>query len=126
MESLTPLEQKAYDLILKHGDKGILQSELWKKLGIDSKEGSRITLRLLKKGYIQREPVIHAGRKTYRLLPLKKIKEEISVKGFIDVPCFSCTDYVRCSNGSYLNPACCPKLTLWLISESRKYRETQN
>ena len=120
MVTLTPLEQRAYELIKKYGDKGILQSELWKRLGLDSKEGSRITLRLLKKGFIQREPVIHAGRKTYKLIPLRKVEEEIRVDGFIDVPCFACTEHIRCSDGGYLNPATCPKLSLWLMYEANR------
>ena len=66
--SLTPLERKAYEIIRKSGKNGILQSELWRILGVDSREGSRIALRLLKKGLIEREPVVHNGKRTYRLM----------------------------------------------------------
>jgi len=121
--TLTPLEEKAYNLIKKAGNKGILQSELWRKLGINSKEGSRITLRLVKKGIVYREPVIHEGRRTYRLFIAKKLEEEIDISGFIDIPCFTCTEYVRCSEGGYLSPSTCPKLSLWLMDEARKVKE---
>lgn len=121
---LSPLEEKAYEIIRRAGDRGILQSELWKKLGLDSKMGSRLTLRLLKKGFIAREPVFHEGRKTYRITLTKKIEEEFSIEGFVDIPCFPCTEHLRCSNGGSLNPTTCPKLTRWLLSETARRRET--
>lgn len=120
---LTALEERAYEVIKRFGDRGVLQSELWKILGLDSKEGSRLTLRLLKKGYITREPVLHEGRKTYRITLTKKLEEEFSVEGFVEVPCFPCTEHLRCSNGGSLNPTTCPKLTSWLIREVEKLRE---
>jgi hypothetical protein len=36
------LEQKALKLVFDAGDKGILQSELWKELGVSSREGSKM------------------------------------------------------------------------------------
>jgi hypothetical protein len=36
------LEQKALKLVYDAGEKGILQSELWKELGVSSREGSRM------------------------------------------------------------------------------------
>lgn len=115
--TLTPLEKKAFDLIKKAGKKGILQSELWHILGIDSREGSRIALKLLKRGLIEREPVTHNGKRTYRLY-IKKTEDvtaKIKLNGIIEIPCFTCPLYTRCSEGGYINPATCDRLNEWII-----------
>jgi uncharacterized membrane protein len=44
------LEQKALQIIMNYGNEGLLQSELWRKLGASSREGSRIALKLEGKG----------------------------------------------------------------------------
>ncbi len=120
---MTPLEKKAYEIIVKAGDKGVLQSDLWKLLGVDSREGSRIAIRLAKKGFIHREPVIKDGRKTFRLLAKIKAPPPVKVDDVIDVPCFTCMDYNKCNAGSFLNPATCRKLTEWILEEvERKKR----
>ncbi|HID15303.1 MAG TPA: transcription factor TFIIIC, partial [Candidatus Atribacteria bacterium] len=62
---LSLMEKRAIEIIKKAGDNGVLQSDLWKILGTDSREGSRIAIRLEKKGIINREPTIHEGKKTY-------------------------------------------------------------
>lgn len=46
-------------LIKNNGKDGILQSNLWKKIGVTSREGSRIALKLLKQGLITRKRVLH-------------------------------------------------------------------
>jgi len=75
--TLTEMEKKALKLIIEAGDEGLLQQDLWKLLGIDSRDGSRIALRLAKKRLIYRELVSIKGRKTYRLTALvDKIPEE--------------------------------------------------
>ena len=75
--TLSELEKKALKLIIEAGDEGLLQQDLWKLLGIDSRDGSRIALRLAKKRLIYRELVSIKGRKTYRLTALvDKIPEE--------------------------------------------------
>ncbi len=128
--TLTPLERKAYDLIKKSGKKGILQNELWRRLGVDSREGSRIALKLVKRGLIEREPVVHNGKRTYRLF-LKKKEEllyKIKLDGVLDIPCFTCPHYTRCSSGGYINPATCDKLTEWIIRNvyGRRGEEKEN
>ncbi len=118
--SLTPLEKKAYEIIRKSGKNGILQSELWRRLGVDSREGSRIALRLVKKGLIEREPVIHNGKRTYRLMLKEEKGLEVDIDSVINIPCFICPDHLRCGEGSYLNPVTCPKLTRWILNEAKK------
>lgn len=49
------LEQKALQLIMNSGEEGLLQSELWRKMEASSREGSRISIKLEKKGLIYRE-----------------------------------------------------------------------
>ncbi|MFP3130714.1 MAG: MarR family transcriptional regulator, partial [Nitrososphaeria archaeon] len=51
-----------YKLVIESGDKGILQSELWKKLNLTSRDGSRIATRLEKRKLIKRERVLEDGR----------------------------------------------------------------
>jgi len=45
-------EQKILETIRNTRDKGIYQSELWKLISADSREGSRAILRLAKKGLL--------------------------------------------------------------------------
>ena len=117
---MTPLEKRAYELILSAGEKGILQSDLWRLLGIDSREGSRIALKLVKKGLIERESVVHNGRKTYRLIVKRAVLPKIDVDDVMDIPCFTCPMYNRCGGGSLLSPASCKLLTEWLLNEVRR------
>ena len=119
-KTLGELEKKAYELIKSQGEQGLLQSELWKKMNIDSREGSRITLQLLKKGLIVREPVVHNGRRTYKLYAVKRydIVIKINLDSVKDIPCFTCRYFNRCGIGNYYDPRTCPILTEWLIRQA--------
>lgn len=64
---LNLLDIKILRLLKDAGSKGILQSELWKRIGIDSKEISRIATRLEELGVICREKELLRSRWTYRL-----------------------------------------------------------
>ena len=46
MPKRNDLEQKALQFITNTGFEGVPQSELWRKLGASSREGSRIALKL--------------------------------------------------------------------------------
>jgi DNA-binding MarR family transcriptional regulator len=115
---LSEIEAKALEIIRSRGDEGIYQHELWKSLGLDSREGSRLALRLLKKGLIIREPTIHNGRRTYKLFIAKRGKEKaklaVRIGQAIEVPCFSCRNLERCHPGGFFDPANCPILRRWL------------
>ena len=67
------LEDKALALI-KSRTNGILQSELWKDLDIDSRKCSRVIARLEADGKIKRTWETVKGTRTYRIsyLPQKK------------------------------------------------------
>jgi len=117
---LSELESKALEVIKSRGEQGIYQHELWKLLGIDSREGSRLAIRLLKKGLIVREPVVHEGRRTYRLMLAKPVvaavKVEVNLDFAMTIPCFTCSNLERCHPGGFFDPANCPKLNQWLDS----------
>src|SRR5271157_878658 len=66
-------DEKALALILLKGSQGILQSDLWKTLGLTSRDASRIARRLERKKKIRRTRLLSAGKWTYRLVGLKSI-----------------------------------------------------
>lgn len=111
------LEHKALQYIMKTGDDGILQSELWQELGASSREGSRVALKLETKGLIKREKELYEGRWTYRLFPKRK---PASINSIIDCPCLTCGESVRCGGGGAVTPNTCEKLTDWLLNISTK------
>jgi len=98
------------------GEKGVIQSDLWKKLGWDGREGSRQIRRLEKKGFINRRRELHAGKWTYRISPIRKFS---SVDSIINIPCSGCDEDLsgKCPN-STLTPDNCQKLTKWLMNPS--------
>jgi len=126
-KSLEDLEAKALEIIKAHGDEGIYQHELWKTLGLDSREGSRLALRLLKKGLITREPTVHKGRRTYKLFIAKRSKQtvtvDIKIGSVIEVPCFSCKNLERCHSGGFFDPTTCPVLASWLASKIARLKQ---
>jgi len=111
------LEQKALRLIVNAGSKGMLQSKLWRKLSASSREGSRIAIKLEKKGLIRRERELYAGRWTFRLYPTR---QPISIDSIIDLPCFMCPEVSRCGPWSSVTPYDCEKLTEWILGYEKK------
>jgi hypothetical protein len=97
------------------GNEGLLQSELWRKLGASSREGSRIAIKLEDKGLIRREKELRHGRWTYRLYP-KRLPA--SINSILDCPCMMCPDNQRCDPSSAITPQVCEKLTEWLLRNS--------
>jgi hypothetical protein len=116
MSKRNDLEQKALQFIMNMGFDGILQSELWRKLGASSREGSRISLKLEDKKLIRREKELRNGRWTYRLYP-KRLPA--TMDSIADVPCLMCPDNPRCDPSSSMSPQNCDKLTEWLLSMSK-------
>ena len=47
MSHKNSLEQRALKIIFEAGEGGIMQSELWKKLGVSSREGQGSTFRFM-------------------------------------------------------------------------------
>jgi predicted transcriptional regulator len=105
------LEQKALKLVYDAGDKGILQSELWKELGVSSREGSRMAKKFEEKGKVVREKVLNDGRWTYKLFSKKEPVTLDSVKG---CPCLICDEVDKCFRGGTRDPVYCMALTAWV------------
>jgi DNA-binding Lrp family transcriptional regulator len=121
---LSDLEKQALELIRK--TEGILQSDLWKKMKLDSREGSRLVLRLVKKGLVRREQVTVNGRRTYKLFAVqerpRKVDLLIDVSTALKVPCMTCPFFHECRPNDFHNPASCPILDIWLQREIQKRR----
>ena len=64
---LSSAEQQAYETITTADE--VYQSELWKRLDISSRKGSRLARSLAKYGLIERTQSTHNGRTTYLLTP---------------------------------------------------------
>ena len=107
-------------LIMSMGNDGILQSELWKKMNADSREGSRTIIRLEKKGLIERKKELHEGRWTYRVFAKRKLS---TIDSILNVPCAACDLENRCSEASSVSPDKCLKLTEWLLNLEKKKQE---
>lgn len=117
MPKRNDLEQKALQFIMNTGYEGVLQSELWRKLGGSSREGSRIALKLERKGLIRREKELRKGRWTYRIYP-KRVPA--SIDSIADCPCLLCPYNPRCGSAGTITPQNCEKLTEWLLGVAEK------
>ncbi|MEM2341280.1 MAG: Lrp/AsnC family transcriptional regulator [Candidatus Bathyarchaeia archaeon] len=117
MPKQNDLEQKALDIIMRMGEKGILQSDLWREINATSREGSRISMRLESKGLIYRERELSRGRWTYRLYSKRQM---VSIDSIIDCPCISCEENSKCGAGGKLSPNHCEKLTQWILETDQK------
>jgi len=106
------LEYKALHFIVNTQSQGVLQADLWRKLGASSREGSRIALKLENKGLIRREKELCDGRWTYRLFPKRK---PASINSVIDCPCLMCPNDPRCSAWGAISPNGCERLTEWVL-----------
>lgn len=119
VKQLVKLESVALELI-RENNGSMLQNELWKKLNLDSREGSRLVLRLLKKGLIRREEVMVNGRKTYRLYIVedttrrKTLTLRVKLETAIEIPCFTCPILEECGHSDLSDPHSCQLLDSWL------------
>lgn len=114
MEETLDLTSRVYKLVLEHGKEGVLQSELWKELTLTSRDGSRLAIRLEKRGVIRREKVLDNGRWTYRLVPLRLPAQ---IKSIEQSPCIVCPDEEKCDHDGVVTPYICPKLGSWVFQE---------
>ena len=113
-----PMEYEIYELIRKQGKKGFLQSKLWKTLGMNSREGSRIALKLEENGLVRREREFSKGRWTYRLYIVENDSSMIHWNDLNGCPCFMCGDLSRCGLQHPISPAFCPLLDGWIVNIS--------
>ena len=95
----------------------MFQSELWKKLKLSSRDGSRLSLKLERMGTITREKLLENDRWTYKLI-LKKTP--ISTQSIENAPCLVCTVEQKCSLDGEISPKTCQLIEDWVIAEYKK------
>jgi len=121
---MSVIAAKAMELIKAAGEKGIVQSELWKKLGIDSKRGSRLVQHFLMENRITRRSVVVGGRKTFLILPVMRVVDIVKFEPMAEIPCFYCTDLEVC--GRYMvNPIDCLMINDWLDQAVKRWIATE-
>lgn len=111
---LLDLTSKVYKLVVEHGSDGVLQSELWKELDLTSRDGSRLAIRLERRGMIRREKVLDDGRWTYKLTPLRM---PVQIRSIEQVPCITCPYENKCSLTGVVSPLSCPWISEWVVKE---------
>lgn len=111
MEKLTT---RVCNIVAEHGDDGIFQSDLWKKLKLTSRDGSRLALKLERRNIIKREKVLENGRWTYKL---KIVKMPVSTETIEAAPCLICPVEQKCSLEGEVSPRTCPLIEQWVLTE---------
>jgi hypothetical protein len=105
------VEKKAIQLIIKAGEEGLFQTELWKLLDISGREASRIAKKFEEKGRVFREKVLNNGRWTFKIY---STKEYVTIDSIESCPCLICPDIDRCYMGGQKDPRICLDLTAWV------------
>ncbi len=119
MERLT---NKVCDIIIRSQTDGMLQNLLWKRLKISSRDGSRLALRMERRGIVIREKIIEKGRWTYKLI-LKKTP--ISTESIVNAPCLNCPVEQRCSIDGEVSPRTCSLIEDWVMIDMRRTKRTK-
>jgi hypothetical protein len=104
-------------LFLANYDDGIVQSELWKKFKLTSRDGSRLALKLERMGIISREKILENKRWTY---VLKIKKTPVSTDSIDNAPCLVCPVEQKCSLDGEVSPRTCQWIEEWTINELSK------
>ena len=102
------------EIIAGYENNGTLQSELWKKLKLSSRDGSRLALKLERMGMITREKILEKERWTYKLI-IKKIP--INTKSIEGSPCLTCPVEAKCSLDGEISPKTCKWIEDWVLIE---------
>src|SRR5438309_791068 len=102
------------NLVTKSGDEGIFQSDLWKKMKLTSRDGSRLALKLERQNMIKREKVLENGRWTYKL---KIAHAPVSTQSIEAAPCLICPVEQKCTLEGEISPRTCPLIEQWVITE---------
>ena len=105
---------KVCEIIAGYENDGTLQSQLWKKLKLSSRDGSRLALKLERMGMITREKILEKERWTYKLI-IKKIP--ISTKSIEGSPCLTCPVESKCSLDGEISPKTCQWIEDWVLVE---------
>ncbi len=116
-EELVDLTSRVYKLVVERGKDGVLQSEIWKAWGLPSRDGSRLAIRLERRGLIGRVKVLEEGRWTYKLTPLRFPTDMASIE---KAPCIVCQFEPKCSVDGEISPYVCPWIGPWSIEEMKR------
>ena len=119
MEKLT---NKVCDIVIKYETDGMLQSELWKKLKLSSRDGSRLALKLERLGIISREKILEKGRWTYKLI-IKKTP--VSTESIENAPCLTCPVEQKCSLEGEISPRSCQLIEDWVLVSITKSKKAK-
>lgn len=111
------IEERVLELVRRARD-GILQSQLWTELGINSRQGVRIVRTLLDEELVKRESIVTGDVRACWLrftgvieeyVPLTvpdSSKYELLIAGGVFVPCIGCIDECK--------PPKCIRLNKWI------------
>ena len=102
------------EIVATYGNNGIHQSDLWKKLKLTSRDGSRLALKLERMGLITREKILLKGRWTYKLII---IKSPIGTDSLSGAPCLVCPVESKCSLDGDISPKTCQFIEDWVLIE---------
>jgi B-block binding subunit of TFIIIC len=116
------LKTTVLDLVAKRGDDGIFQSELWKKLKLSSRDGSRLALKLERHNVIKREKILKDGRWTYKL---KIAHVPVSTQSIESAPCLICPVEQKCTLDGEVSPRTCPLIEQWVLTEFANVKKTK-
>lgn len=116
------LTTRVCNIVAERGDDGIFQSELWKKLKLTSRDGSRLALKLERRKIIKREKILENGRWTYKL---KISKIPISTQSIESAPCLICPVEQKCTLDGEISPRTCPLIEQWVITEFSNIKKTK-
>jgi len=119
MEKLTT---RVCNIVAEHGDNGILQSDLWKKLKLTSRDGSRLALKLERRSIIKREKILENGRWTYKL---KIAKMPVGTQTIEAAPCLICPVEQKCTIDGEVSPRTCPLIEQWVLTEFTNIKKSK-
>ena len=110
------LSNKVCEIVAVYETEGMFQSELWKKLKLSSRDGSRLALKLERMGMISREKILENGRWTYKLIIKRTPVSTSSLEG---APCLICPVEAQCSIDGEISPKTCQYIEDWVRIESK-------
>ncbi len=116
------LINKVSEIVATFELEGMMQSALWKKLKLSSRDGSRLALKLERRGIITREKMLEKGRWTYKLI-IKKTP--VSTQSIENAPCLVCPVEQKCSVDSEISPRTCQFIEDWVLAEIKKPKKAK-
>ena len=111
------LTYKVCDILARNKSGSMLQSDLYKKLKLNARNGARLSLKLERMGTVSREKLLENERWTYKLI-LKKTP--ISTASLVDAPCLVCQMEQRCSTDGEISPRTCVYIEDWVMAALKR------